>query len=179
MKRAADNKQALCSRQGLEAGAAAAAGDGDFAPAPGDPELLAAAGAFEVDVLRPYEELSYRGSIGRRLRLPFSISQGGTFMIRNAIQRFMYGRYGNDPLNLFLMALYLLLYLAFVFTRFEPLYWAGFLLLTLTFFRLLSLRMFLWGSMEHDETGKKIFPVPAHIPQRQVERSRTVSAMSR
>ena len=81
---------------------------------------------------------SYRGSIGRRLRLPFSISQGGTFMIRNAIQRFMYGRYGNDPLNLFLMALYLLLYLAFVFTRFEPLYWAGFLLLTLTFFRLLS-----------------------------------------
>ena len=29
-------------------------------------------------------------------------------MIRNAIQRFMYGRYGNDPLNLFLMALYLL-----------------------------------------------------------------------
>ena len=36
------------------------------------------------------------------------------------------------------MALYLLLYLAFVFTRFEPLYWAGFLLLTLTFFRLLS-----------------------------------------
>ena len=59
-------------------------------------------------------------------------------MIRNAIQRFMYGRYGNDPLNLFLMALYLLLYLAFVFTRFEPLYWAGFLLLTLTFFRLLS-----------------------------------------
>ena len=59
-------------------------------------------------------------------------------MIRNAIQRFMYGRYGNDPLNLFLMALYLLLYLAFIFTRFEPLYWAGFLLLTLTFFRLLS-----------------------------------------
>jgi hypothetical protein len=27
------------------------------------------------------------------------------------------------------------------------------------------IRMFLWGSMERDETGKKIFPVSAHIPQ--------------
>ena len=31
-------------------------------------------------------------------------------MIRNAIQRFMYGRYGNDQLNLFLIGVYLLLY---------------------------------------------------------------------
>ena len=57
--------------------------------------------------------------IGRPLRLPCPFSQGGTFMIRNAIQRFMYGRYGNDPLNLFLMGLYLLLYLVFMFTRWE------------------------------------------------------------
>ena len=32
-------------------------------------------------------------------------------MIRNAIRRFMYGRYGNDQLNLFLVVLYLALYL--------------------------------------------------------------------
>lgn len=59
-------------------------------------------------------------------------------MIRNAIQRFMYGRYGNDQLNLFIMGLYLLLYLVFSFTRFELLYWVSFILLLLTLFRLLS-----------------------------------------
>lgn len=59
-------------------------------------------------------------------------------MIRNAIQRFMYGRYGNDPLNLFLMGLYLLLYLAFVFVQAELLYWISFALLLVTLFRLLS-----------------------------------------
>ena len=32
-------------------------------------------------------------------------------MIRNAIRRFMYGRYGNDQLNLCLIVLYLALYL--------------------------------------------------------------------
>ena len=50
----------------------------------------------------------------------------------------MYGRYGNDQLNLFLMGLYLLLYLVFMFTRFAPLYWLSFLLLAFTLFRLLS-----------------------------------------
>ena len=30
-------------------------------------------------------------------------------MIRNAIQRFMYGRYGGDQLNVFLLVLYLCL----------------------------------------------------------------------
>ena len=59
-------------------------------------------------------------------------------MIRNAIQRFMYGRYGNDQLNLFLLGLYLLLYLVFLFTRLELLYVAGFVLLFITLFRLLS-----------------------------------------
>lgn len=59
-------------------------------------------------------------------------------MIRNAIQRFMYGRYGNDQLNLFLMGLYLLLYLIFLFVRLEPLYWVVFLLLAVTLFRMLS-----------------------------------------
>lgn len=59
-------------------------------------------------------------------------------MIRNAIQRFMYGRYGNDPLNMFLMGLYLLVYLVFIFVRVEPLYWISFALLLITLFRLLS-----------------------------------------
>ena len=59
-------------------------------------------------------------------------------MIRNAIQRFMYGRYGNDQLNLFLMGLYLLLYLVFLFVRLEPLYWVVFILLAVTLFRMLS-----------------------------------------
>ena len=59
-------------------------------------------------------------------------------MIRNAIQRLMYGRYGNDQLNLFLMGLYLLLYLAFVFIRAELLYWISFALLLVTLFRLFS-----------------------------------------
>lgn len=59
-------------------------------------------------------------------------------MIRNAIQRFMYGRYGNDPLNLFLMGLYLLLYLVYMFTRLELFSLASILLLACTLFRLLS-----------------------------------------
>ena len=37
-------------------------------------------------------------------------------MIRNAIQRFMYGRYGNDQLNVGLMVLYLVLYLLYWLT---------------------------------------------------------------
>ena len=44
-------------------------------------------------------------------------------MIRNALQRFMYGRYGNDQFNLFLIGTYLVLYLLFVLTGFAPLYW--------------------------------------------------------
>lgn len=62
-------------------------------------------------------------------------------MIRNAIQRFMYGRYGNDQLNLFLMGLYLLLYLVFVFTGLDILYFISFALLAVTLFRLLSRNM--------------------------------------
>lgn len=59
-------------------------------------------------------------------------------MIRNAIQRFMYGRYGNDQLNLFLLVLYLTLYLVFVFTGFAPLYWISLALIVVTLLRLLS-----------------------------------------
>lgn len=59
-------------------------------------------------------------------------------MIRNAIQKFMYGRYGNDSLNLFLLGSYLLLYLVYLFTRFDLLYLAGFALLAWALFRMLS-----------------------------------------
>ena len=59
-------------------------------------------------------------------------------MIRNAILRFMYGRYGNDSLNLFLIVFYLLLYLLFALTHFELLYWLSLALVFVTLFRLLS-----------------------------------------
>lgn len=59
-------------------------------------------------------------------------------MIRNAIQRFMYGRYGNDPLNLFLIGLYLLIYLVSLFIRLGVLYWASFALMAVALFRMLS-----------------------------------------
>ena len=59
-------------------------------------------------------------------------------MIRNAIQRFMYGRYGNDQLNLFLIIVYLCLYLVFALTGFLPLYWVCLVLVVVSLFRLLS-----------------------------------------
>ena len=59
-------------------------------------------------------------------------------MIRNAIQRFMYGRYGTDALNLFLLVLYVLCYFVSVLTRLEPLYWVSLVLIFICLFRLLS-----------------------------------------
>lgn len=59
-------------------------------------------------------------------------------MIRNALQRFMYGRYGNDQFNLFLMGLYLVLYLVYLFVRADLLYLVSFALLVFTLFRMLS-----------------------------------------
>ncbi len=43
-------------------------------------------------------------------------------MIRNAIQRFMYGRYGGDQLNLCMLALYLVCYVLFAFTHWPLFY---------------------------------------------------------
>ncbi len=59
-------------------------------------------------------------------------------MIRNALQRFMMGRYGNDQLNLFLIALYIVLYVVNLFVRVTVLYWLTLLLLAAAVFRLLS-----------------------------------------
>ena len=38
-------------------------------------------------------------------------------MIRNALQRFMYGRYGNDTLNNFLIILFLVFYFLYAVTH--------------------------------------------------------------
>ena len=47
-------------------------------------------------------------------------------MIRNALQRFMYGRYGNDQLNLFLLFSYVALYLLYSITHIVLFYWVSF-----------------------------------------------------
>lgn len=59
-------------------------------------------------------------------------------MIRNAIQRFMYGRYGTDQLNIALLVLYLALYLLSALIRLEALYWLSLVVLALLLFRTLS-----------------------------------------
>ncbi len=59
-------------------------------------------------------------------------------MIRNAIQRLMYGRYGSDPFNLFLVGLYLTVYFVFALTHFSPLYWVSLALVAYSLFRMLS-----------------------------------------
>ena len=59
-------------------------------------------------------------------------------MIRNAIQRFMYGRYGNDQLNTFLLVLYLVLYLIFAVTDLAPLYYLSLVVIVWSLFRILS-----------------------------------------
>ena len=59
-------------------------------------------------------------------------------MIRNAIHRLMYGRYGTDQLNLALIVLYVLLYVVSLFTGLILLYWLAMVLVFLTLFRTLS-----------------------------------------
>lgn len=59
-------------------------------------------------------------------------------MIRNALQRLMYGRYGNDQLNHFLIILSLALYLIFVCTRWTFLYTISCLLIAAALFRCMS-----------------------------------------
>ena len=59
-------------------------------------------------------------------------------MIRNAIHRFMYGRYGNASLNTFLIVFSLFLYLLFVLTQIALFYWICLVLVFVSLFRLLS-----------------------------------------
>lgn len=56
--------------------------------------------------------------------------------MRAFLQRFIYGRYGCDQLNWFLLALYLLCYLLSLI--FAPLYFIGFICLLFSIFRTLS-----------------------------------------
>ncbi len=59
-------------------------------------------------------------------------------MFRNTLQRLLYGRYGNDPLNVALIVLYLVLYLASSVTRVVLLYWASLAALFWALFRMFS-----------------------------------------
>lgn len=59
-------------------------------------------------------------------------------MIRNAIARFMYGRYGSDQLNIFLAVLYLALYILYLLTGWEGLALLSYVLIGYTIFRTLS-----------------------------------------
>ena len=59
-------------------------------------------------------------------------------MIRGWLSRFMAGRYGGDQLNLFLIALYLVLYAASLFTRLLVLELLGTVVLVVSLLRTLS-----------------------------------------
>ena len=59
-------------------------------------------------------------------------------MIRNALRRFMYGRYGTDTLNNFLLAAYVVLYLLSLITRVRLFQTLGTVTLFLCLFRMLS-----------------------------------------
>lgn len=76
---------------------------------------------------------SEKGALDRAL----GPERGGS-MIRNALQRLMYGRYGHDQLNQFLVILSLALYLIFVFAGWTFLYTISFLLMAAALFRCLS-----------------------------------------
>ena len=62
-------------------------------------------------------------------------------MIRNALQRFMYGRYGRDQLNTALLAFTLICYVLFFITRLELLYWISFVSILFALFRMFSRRI--------------------------------------
>ena len=59
-------------------------------------------------------------------------------MIRQYMTRFMTGRYGGDQLNLLLTALYVILYVAFLFTRLLVLEILALFLIVLSLYRALS-----------------------------------------
>lgn len=59
-------------------------------------------------------------------------------MIRNALQRFMYGRYGSDRLNVFLMVSYLVLLLLSMLPGLRFLEFISFVLVAVCLFRTLS-----------------------------------------
>ena len=62
-------------------------------------------------------------------------------MIRRFMAQFMAGRYGGDQLNLFLIALYLILYVIFLFTRLLVFELLGTVVLVFSLYRSLSRRL--------------------------------------
>ena len=59
-------------------------------------------------------------------------------MIRNALQRFMYGRYGSDMLNNFLLISYVVFSVLSSLLGSSLLYWVSFLSVAWALFRMLS-----------------------------------------
>ena len=59
-------------------------------------------------------------------------------MIRNAIQRFMYGRYGKDQLNTVLLIVSVTCYVLCFLTGFDLLYWVSFVSIAIALFRTFS-----------------------------------------
>ena len=62
--------------------------------------------------------------------------------MRNAIQRFMYGRYGNDQLNTALVVLYLILWLLEMITQFALFGVLSTVLVFVVLFRMLSRNLY-------------------------------------
>lgn len=58
--------------------------------------------------------------------------------MREKLQRFMAGRYGNDKMNQVLSIAALILILIGAFSRVEPCHWLGLLLIIYLYFRMLS-----------------------------------------
>lgn len=79
-------------------------------------------------------------------------------MIRNALQRFMYGRYGNDQLNLFLIGTYLIFFFLAAIMDTGLFSLLGELLLLLALFRMLSRNLAKRGE-ENRKFMKKATPV--------------------
>ena len=59
-------------------------------------------------------------------------------MIRNALQRLMYGRYGYDQLSIFLLVLYAVLEVLSLVTRWAALSWLAMAAIILTLIRAMS-----------------------------------------
>ena len=59
-------------------------------------------------------------------------------MIRNALQRFMYGRYGGDQLNTAILVVYLILWVLEMITQSSVLGTLGTILIFVALFRMLS-----------------------------------------
>lgn len=87
---------------------------------------------------------------------------GVLFVFRNFIQRLMYGRYGTDQLNLFLLVVFFLLWLAQAFVRNQiaaaVLSWVSLLLAAAMIFRIMS-RNYSRRRAENDAFLKVFGPV--------------------